>query len=200
MPSILIHGGTPKTRQERALEVLQDHYLHSIEEEGKILPVGRIRKLLPHLHIQPPKPWQKRGVLIQEAQRMNEEVQNTLLKTLEEPPEFLTFVLTVPNPRLLLPTVVSRCLIEEVKVGEFEQGGVEILREILSAPFGSRLALFEEKIGYNRESAISFLESLEVNSSNQPATTLKGLWETKKLLRNDDTNIKFAVDRFLLSW
>ncbi len=131
---------------------------------------------------------------------MNEEVQNTLLKTLEEPPEFLTFVLTVPHPHLLLPTVVSRCLIERAEAGDWELNGQPVLQEILSAPSGHRLTLFEEKIGYNREAAVAFLEGVEIGLSHPTPPAAKEIWETKKLLRDDDTNVKIVVDRFLLSW
>jgi len=131
---------------------------------------------------------------------LNEEVQNTLLKTLEEPPEFLTFVLTVPHPRLLLPTVVSRCLVEAAVANEEEIKNRSLIREILTAPTGRRLTIFEEKIGYNRDSAISFLEGIEMEFSTQPNPLLKEVWQAKKLLRDDSTNIKMVVDHFLLSW
>ncbi len=182
------------------MEILQDHYLHSIEEEGRIFPLPRIRELLPHLHLQPPQPWKGRGVLILEAQRMNEQVQNTLLKTLEEPPVFLTFVLTVPHPRLLLPTVVSRCLIETAATGDGEFENRRLVQEILAANFGHRLTIFEEKVGYNRAAATAFLEGAELELSQSPTPVLKEIWETKKLLRDDMTNVKMVVDHFLLSW
>ena len=40
---------------------------------------------------------------------MNERAQNTLLKTLEEPPPGTTFLLVSANPDSLLPTIRSRC-------------------------------------------------------------------------------------------
>ena len=47
--------------------------------------------------------------LIHDADRMNTEAQNALLKTLEEPPPETTMILTVANPSALLPTTRSRC-------------------------------------------------------------------------------------------
>jgi energy-coupling factor transporter ATP-binding protein EcfA2 len=49
-----------------------------------------------------------RVVLIEDSQRMSLGAQNALLKTLEEPPEGTTIVLTAPSQRLLLPTILSR--------------------------------------------------------------------------------------------
>ena len=49
--------------------------------------------------------------VIYEADRMNEEAQNALLKTLEEPPPDTTLILCTANPASLLPTTRSRCQI-----------------------------------------------------------------------------------------
>lgn len=50
-----------------------------------------------------------RMLLIRQAQQMNATAANALLKTLEEPPPRNIIVLTVGDPRELLPTIVSRC-------------------------------------------------------------------------------------------
>lgn len=47
--------------------------------------------------------------VIEEADRMGQEAQNALLKTLEEPPRETTIILTTANPSSLLPTTRSRC-------------------------------------------------------------------------------------------
>jgi DNA polymerase-3 subunit delta' len=50
-----------------------------------------------------------RTVLISQAELMNEESQNSLLKNLEEPPENTTFILVSDDPGKLRETIVSRC-------------------------------------------------------------------------------------------
>ncbi len=47
--------------------------------------------------------------IIHDADRMNSESQNALLKTLEEPPPETMIILTTGNPASLLPTTRSRC-------------------------------------------------------------------------------------------
>jgi DNA polymerase III subunit delta' len=47
--------------------------------------------------------------IICETERMNEEAQNAMLKTLEEPPEHSYVVLLATSPDVLLPTTRSRC-------------------------------------------------------------------------------------------
>jgi len=52
---------------------------------------------------------ERRVVLIEHADRANEQIQNALLKTLEEPTDRHTFVLVADEARGLLPTIRSRC-------------------------------------------------------------------------------------------
>lgn len=49
-------------------------------------------------------------VLVYPAERMNAIAANALLKTLEEPPGNMRFVLACENAQVLLPTIRSRCL------------------------------------------------------------------------------------------
>jgi DNA polymerase-3 subunit delta' len=68
-----------------------------------------------------------RVVLLREFERANEEAQNALLKTLEEPGESSVLVLETSRPDLLLDTVRSRC----VPV-RFEPLGEEDARAVLA--------------------------------------------------------------------
>ena len=52
----------------------------------------------------------QRVVLIDEADRMNEAAQNSLLKTLEEPEGPVTFILVTSARSALLDTILSRCM------------------------------------------------------------------------------------------
>lgn len=48
--------------------------------------------------------------IIDDSEFMTKDAQNCLLKTLEEPPEFVTIILIVSNENLILNTIKSRCL------------------------------------------------------------------------------------------
>ena len=52
----------------------------------------------------------RRVFLVDHADRANEEAANSLLKTLEEPADSLTMILTAANPYQLLPTIRSRSI------------------------------------------------------------------------------------------
>lgn len=51
----------------------------------------------------------KRVFVVEAAEAMRDESQNALLKTLEEPPEFVHLILLSSEPELLLETIASRC-------------------------------------------------------------------------------------------
>lgn len=53
--------------------------------------------------------------LVPEAEKMTEAVQNALLKTIEEPPEYGIVILMTSNISALLPTIQSRCLTMEFR-------------------------------------------------------------------------------------
>ncbi len=55
----------------------------------------------------------KRVFVVEAAEAMRDESQNALLKTLEEPPEFVHLILLSSEPAALLDTVASRCQIVE---------------------------------------------------------------------------------------
>lgn len=48
--------------------------------------------------------------IIDEADKMTEQAQNALLKTIEEPPEYGILMLLVSNISSILPTILSRCV------------------------------------------------------------------------------------------
>jgi DNA polymerase-3 subunit delta' len=80
-------------------------------EGGKAAPqikVDQIRGLLSTLSMHPIE-GKRRVVMMPEAEAMNEAAANALLKALEEPPPSTVFILAVPEPGMLLPTIVSRC-------------------------------------------------------------------------------------------
>ncbi|SHJ66532.1 DNA polymerase III subunit delta' [Parasporobacterium paucivorans] len=48
--------------------------------------------------------------IIDEAEKLTVQAQNSLLKTIEEPPAYAVIFLLTTNPDILLPTIVSRCV------------------------------------------------------------------------------------------
>lgn len=82
--------------------------LLQIEPQGRHLRIDQVRELLRTLAM---KPYQAahRVVIVANAQAMNKEASNALLKILEEPPADTTLILTAQETSDLLPTIISRC-------------------------------------------------------------------------------------------
>lgn len=54
--------------------------------------------------------------IIDDAEKMNVQAQNALLKTIEEPPAYAILILLTTNADTFLPTILSRCVTLNVKV------------------------------------------------------------------------------------
>lgn len=87
--------------------MMQDYY--ELGPDGKSIKVAQIRELQNVINIKPT--FSKKSVyIIDDADLMTIEAQNSLLKTLEEPPEYAVIILIVHNERSVLSTVKSRCV------------------------------------------------------------------------------------------
>lgn len=53
--------------------------------------------------------------IIPDGEKMTEQAQNALLKTIEEPPEYAVFLLLTENINMFLPTILSRCVTLQLK-------------------------------------------------------------------------------------
>lgn len=83
----------------------------ALDDKGKPrreITVDQIRALVSDAVILPNEAVGK-AFVIEEADLMNPNAQNALLKLLEEPPAYLRLILSTENPENLLPTVRSRC-------------------------------------------------------------------------------------------
>ncbi|MDR3707385.1 MAG: hypothetical protein P4L33_03720 [Capsulimonadaceae bacterium] len=65
------------------------------------------RAMLRDLHFAPVR-GKKRVFIIEDADALNDDTANSLLKVLEEPPAYAIFVLTAPSTNSVLPTILSR--------------------------------------------------------------------------------------------
>lgn len=63
------------------------------------------------------KPYRgpKKVYIMNEGEKMTVQAQNALLKTLEEPPEYAVILILTTNLETLLPTVLSRCVVLNMK-------------------------------------------------------------------------------------
>lgn len=97
-----------------------------IQEDGNYIKIGQIRELIEKVYEKPIES-NKKVYIIDNSDKMNPEAQNALLKTLEEPPEYIVIILITSNADNILNTVKSRC----IKVS-FEKISNEDIKTILN--------------------------------------------------------------------
>ena len=116
-----------------------------IEPEENSLKIEQIRELQKKIQEKPIISSNK-VYIINDADKMTQEAQNCLLKTLEEPPDFATIILIGSNENSFLGTIKSRCMIihfepiENSKIVEYlkkEYGFDNINKNLIEAFQGS---------------------------------------------------------------
>lgn len=83
-----------------------DFYI--ISPDGNSIKIDQIRQMQEEIY-EKPIVSRKKVFIIDNADTMTKEAQNCLLKTLEEPPTYITIILICSNENNILVTVKSRC-------------------------------------------------------------------------------------------
>ena len=91
---------------------------------SSVIKINQIRALLKGLTLKPNEA-DRRVVIISNAQSMNPESGNALLKALEEPPDRTLMILTARQTSDLLPTIVSRC--RQIHFSPLDAADIELL-------------------------------------------------------------------------
>jgi DNA polymerase-3 subunit gamma/tau len=120
--------------------------------------------------------------IIDEVHMMTPGAFNALLKTLEEPPEHVIFILATTEPHKILPTILSRC-----QRYDFSKVSDEDIRERI------KVILEKENITYN-EDAISLVISLADGGMRDALSIL----DQVLAYSGDKLNVKDVLDIFAL--
>jgi DNA polymerase-3 subunit gamma/tau len=147
-------------------EIDADRYIDYIElDAASNRGIDEVRDLLERAAYKP-SVGRFKVFMIDEAHQLTKESFNALLKTLEEPPEYLKFVLATTDPEKMLPTVLSRCLqfnlrpmapevvrghlqhvLQQEQVG-FDEGSVRLLSRAARGSMRDALSLTDQAIAY----------------------------------------------------
>lgn len=95
-------------------------------KQKREIRVDQVRDMIGQAQIMPNEAEGK-AFLIHDAETMNPNAQNALLKLLEEPPKGVVLILSTEAPAMLLPTIRSRCV--ELSVNEDAPDLPEELRQ-----------------------------------------------------------------------
>jgi len=93
-----------------------------ISPDGLSIKINQVRGIQHDMSYKPRYDQGFRVTVLENAEKMTQEAQNSFLKLLEEPPRNVVFILVTDNPQGLLPTVRSRCQLVRVSVDRHDSG------------------------------------------------------------------------------
>ncbi|MBU0650027.1 hypothetical protein KKG63_02400 [Patescibacteria group bacterium] len=211
--AVLIVGGSKQDRLELAWKELAkygfaqakkasataqpDLLLVQKEKDRKSLGIAQAREVKTFLRERPLIAAVK-AVLIEDAQQLTAEAQNSLLKILEEPPDFGLILLLVDKEGSLLPTVLSRCQVLVLKVKDKPSGQTSYELAVLAPEELFELARTLSAQG--KEEALEFLEHVlqaDIAVGRSPILVSKTVQAIKEL-RTANVALKFALEYLFL--
>jgi DNA polymerase III subunit delta' len=166
---------------ERRVEARTHPDLYVLEPLGEMIRIDDVRALRHDMHMRPFE-GDRRVYLVLEAQRMNEDAADALLKDLEEPPSYAVIVLVASELGPLPETILSRCQLipfrrlSERAVREWiaaqvpERGEAEV--HALARAAGGRLdrarRLLDPEVASRREALIAAARSVYLDPEFDP--------------------------------
>lgn len=138
--------------------------------------------------------------IVDEAEKMSVQAQNALLKTIEEPPAYGIVLLLTSNIESSLPTILSRCMILNMKPVNNEQitdylrrKGIEQSRIDTALLFAQGNIGRAEKMAASEE-FFSLVEQILYILKNLPDMDFEQLLTSVKQLENYKVNIEECLD------
>jgi len=109
-----------------------------------------------------------KSVIIDNAEKMNQEAQNCFLKTLEEPKGKTILILATSKPEMLLPTIFSRCQIikflgrpvKDQKKIEEENKILQDVLKIINSDLGQKFQ-YAKSLDFEKQDLSQILEVLQ---------------------------------------
>lgn len=152
-------------------------YVEKLEDKKEIL-VEQIRENISDDVIERPITGTKKVYVIDDANLLNISAQNALLKTIEEPPEYVVIILIASNTSTLLPTILSRVLRVDFNPLDYEsvesyieKNGIKIDKNIIGFASGS-IGVINEIISNNLvdklkkvDEILEYMEKKDISSS-----------------------------------
>ncbi len=157
--STLIYGSNSENRVEEIKKTLSN-FKWEFNSDLKIIERTKTKKSIGIEEVRPVSNYLKikplgkiKVVIIKEANLLTIEAQNSLLKILEEPPEYAQIFLEGNTIESLLPTILSRCVKIKLSNDEILIPESEFFKMTLAERFDYMEALSKQE----KEEIISFL-------------------------------------------
>lgn len=133
-------GGKPCNKCEQCKSIVAGNNLDVIElDAASHRGIDDIRSLRDGVKLAPTS-GKKKIYIIDEAHMLTTEASNALLKTLEEPPDHVVFILATTNPEKILDTIKSRALVINFNKATTD----EVVRSLKRIVHGEKLKIDKE--------------------------------------------------------
>lgn len=163
-------------------------------EDGKSIKIGQIR-LMQESIAEKPIVSSNKVYIINNSDLMTTEAQNCLLKTLEEPPEYVTIILISSNESKLLNTIKSRCTkitFKSLSNADLEKyaniNGIQINSNLFSVYNGS----IGKLISLNNE--IDLYNSLDLVIGSFGTRDIVDIWNNSEVIYKSKEKIFDILD------
>jgi len=189
----LIDGYEPCNECSNCIEINKGIFVDVIEiDAASNRGIDQIRELIENLKFAPTK-GKVKVYIIDESHMLTREASNALLKSLEEPPSHVYFILATTEPNKLLPTILSRCqryefrrleqslivkylkMICEKENYEMEEEALELIAKEAQGSLRDALSLLDQAMAYGsktKEDVISAFGWHETILIEEIASTL----------------------------
>ena len=156
-----------------------------ITPDGKNIKIDQIREFQKKMY-EKPVISQKKVYIIDDADFMTKEAQNCLLKTLEEPPQYIVIILIATDEDKLLNTIKSRCnkmVFSKLNIEELKKylGDAGIQENILKRANGSI-----KKLIHIQENIQTYMEINSVIENITNKSLLDVLKQAENFSKNKD--------------
>ncbi|MBR1701604.1 MAG: DNA polymerase III subunit delta' [Lachnospiraceae bacterium] len=169
-------GGTEPCQEcrscKQALSGNQPDIIRLNHEKPNTISVDDIRKQINGDVAIKPYSSPYKIYIINEAEKMNTQAQNALLKTLEEPPEYAVILLLTANINALLPTIVSRCVVLNMKPVADEKVRKFLMEELQIPDYKADVCVAFARGNVGKAKALASSEEFE-NVKNEALSLVK---------------------------
>ncbi|TDT71492.1 DNA polymerase III gamma subunit /DNA polymerase III tau subunit [Hypnocyclicus thermotrophus] len=168
---------TPCNECENCIDINNNNFIDLIEiDAASNRGIEEIRALKEKINYQPVK-GRKKIYIIDEVHMLTKEAFNALLKTLEEPPSHVIFILATTEPEKILDTIISRCQRYDFSSLSFSEASEKLLEiaanEKKEIDIESLKLIYKKSSGSMRD-AISILEKV-ISSSIEENIVLESV-------------------------
>lgn len=204
MQAILISSKNFEKGREEAQKIFNelkiDRFDITLFEYEKAVGIGDIRELQKKIYLKPIKSTIK-AVFINATVGITTEAQNALLKTLEEAPEDTIIILQVVNADEILPTILSRCKVIQIKSTRENVDVSKYIKILNSNGIGEKLKL-AQNLAKDKNETLDFLENLITNAREDLTGNFKLIKSAQKfhtIIKTTNVNLRLALENFFLN-